>query len=98
MGYMHRRAAITTLTLLVCLALAGSSMLPSHDHGVASQHCCARCHVGPLPFLEPVHPAFTGLLPSPERVELAENSGVAREAPAATGCTRAPPALLSNVG
>jgi hypothetical protein len=98
MGHMHRRAPFTSFALVVCLVLVGSMLAPPHEHGVASQHCCARCHAGPLPFLEPGHLTVTGLLPSPERVELAESTREAHEAPSATGCTRAPPAFLPNVG
>jgi hypothetical protein len=99
MGNMHRRAFLLgKLVLLVCVVLIGVTLAPEHEHGVASQHCCARCHAGPFPFLEPAVLVAVGPLHSCEQVEVSEAAKAAPAAPHATGSTRAPPALLPQIG
>jgi len=44
------------LVLLFLCALIGAqaaSFAGTHSHQHSAQHCCALCHAGPLPFLEP---------------------------------------------
>jgi hypothetical protein len=44
------------LVLLFLCALLGAqaaSFTGVHSHEHSAQHCCALCHAGPLPFLEP---------------------------------------------
>ena len=53
------RLGFSTMRLLVLLflcALVGAqaaSLAGVHSHEHSPQHCCALCHAGPLPFLEP---------------------------------------------
>ncbi|MDE3165642.1 MAG: hypothetical protein KGN36_07545 [Acidobacteriota bacterium] len=47
---MARIAVLLLLLAVVCMQGAASA----EDHHHSAQHCCAICHAGTLPFLQPV--------------------------------------------
>jgi hypothetical protein len=75
MRYLNRHRKALLIVLLLCVTgvaqFAALASEPETHH--ASDHCCLRCHVGPLPFLEAsaqaaVAPVFevVWLTPAPE--------------------------------
>ncbi|HEY1497557.1 MAG TPA: hypothetical protein VGF49_23525 [Candidatus Solibacter sp.] len=75
MRYLNRHRKALLIVLLLCVTavaqVAALASEPETHH--ASDHCCLRCHVGPLPFLEAsaksaVAPVFevVWLAPAPE--------------------------------
>jgi hypothetical protein len=53
MRYLHRHRKALLIVLLLCVTgLAQSAALVGQsEYHHSSDHCCLRCHVGPLPFL-----------------------------------------------
>jgi hypothetical protein len=48
----HRKALLIVLLLCVTGAAQFAALGSETETHHASDHCCLRCHVGPLPFLE----------------------------------------------
>jgi hypothetical protein len=79
------------LCALVCAQTASFASEHSHNR---SEHCCALCHIGPLPLLEPVTSAgFTPILVV-AWLSLSGDFDSPHEALPATGSSRAPPFSL----
>lgn len=86
------RPRFATLLLLLCLVVAAQSSALVSQSEQHEGHCCALCHVGPVPFLHTqpaiaVIPVFSAvcLEPAPEFQSL-------REVALPTRSSRAPPA------
>jgi hypothetical protein len=83
---------------LVCLLLCAvmcaqtASLASEHAHECSSQHCCALCHAGPLPFVQPVIAAEFLPLLQVVWLQSSFDAGSAHEVLPAVGSSRAPPA------
>jgi hypothetical protein len=83
---------LLALLLLYALCGQGISLSPVHPHGQSSGHCCALCHVSPLPFLQPASSmALIPELPLAWVIRCAQPDE-AHEVLFANNSTRAPPA------
>ncbi|MGA2329500.1 MAG: hypothetical protein ABSH05_24850 [Bryobacteraceae bacterium] len=87
-----RRGLFVCLLLCAVMCAQAASLASEHAHGSFSQHCCPLCHVGPLPFVQPVIAA--ALLPvlRVAWLECSFEPGSAHEVLLAAGSSRAPPA------
>jgi hypothetical protein len=47
------RRLLVLLFLCAVITAQAASLVGVHSHQHSAQHCCALCHAGPLPFLEP---------------------------------------------
>jgi hypothetical protein len=54
MLYQDRRTRVFLVTLFLCAVVCAQAASLAFEHPHASGHCCQLCHLGPLPFLEPV--------------------------------------------
>lgn len=82
--------------LLFLCALIGAqtaSFASEHSHN-RSEHCCALCHVGPLPLLQPV--ASAGVVPAVPVawLTLSREFDKLHDAQLTAGSSRAPPLSL----
>ena len=95
-GRSARGIRSVLLVVFLCCVVAAQmeSFAHAHPHAHSStQHCCALCHAGPLPFLQPViaaavlpHMAVVWITPAAE-IASPRQSLVSGESP------RAPPSL-----
>jgi hypothetical protein len=78
------------LAVMVCGQAV--ALVSEHQHHHSSQHCCALCHVGQLPFLQPAGSA--AMAPVVSTVWLAWSAGAdtPHEVFLSAGSSRAPPA------
>ena len=47
------RRLLVLLFLCAVISAQAASFAGIHSHEHSAQHCCALCHAGPLPFLDP---------------------------------------------
>lgn len=47
------RRLLVLLFLCAVIGAQAASFTDVHSHQNSNHHCCALCHAGPLPFLEP---------------------------------------------
>jgi hypothetical protein len=85
------RSSLVLLLLYAVVCAPTASLSAEHSHN-SSQHCCGLCHVGPIPFLQPV--AAAALAPIVALAWLASASDLdsPREVLLTAGSSRAPPA------
>jgi hypothetical protein len=69
-----------------------SSLLSEQFHHHSSEHCCALCHIGPLPFLQPAQATCAAPGLSVERIEVSAHHDTPRDVRLPSGFSRAPPA------
>jgi hypothetical protein len=82
---------MAALLSLVVFAQA-ASLLSEQLHHHSSEHCCALCHIGPLPFLQPAQATNVAPGLSVERIEVSVRFDTPREVRLPSGFSRAPPA------
>src|SRR5207253_11489291 len=91
---MAQRRCGSLLVVALLAVLLGAqtiSFAGAHGHQHPSQHCCALCHAGPLPFLQS---GFASALAPQPRVAWFSGtveSEIPHEAPLLSGSSRAPP-------
>jgi hypothetical protein len=93
----NRHAAMMRLgwvVVVLCAVIFAQtvSLAAEHSHQHPSQHCCALCHSGPLPFV--LMSVGTTVLPALAVIGLAlsDDSGGAPEQLSSIESSRAPPA------
>jgi hypothetical protein len=89
----HRKALLIVLLLCVTSAAQFAALASEPETHHASDHCCLRCHAGPLPFVEAtsssaIAPVFEVVWLTPQ-AEVATHHDV--QLPASPA--RAPPAV-----
>ncbi len=94
MMFRRQRMSMALLVwVLVCATLLLQSAFFSapHSHTGAASQCCAICHAGQLPVLQPV--VLSGVLPQLRITWLFNSEGprCERDALVAAGLSRAPP-------
>ena len=50
----HRKGVLILLLACAVVCAQAMSFVSQQSHHNGSEHCCALCHAGPLPFLQPV--------------------------------------------
>jgi hypothetical protein len=85
------RCSLVLLLLYAVVCAQTATLSAEHSHN-SSQHCCGLCHVGPLPFLQPV--VASALAPGIASTWLVSASYLdsPHEVLLTTGSSRAPPA------
>jgi hypothetical protein len=81
---------VALLCAVVCAQAA--SLISEQLHQHSSQHCCALCHIGPLPFLQPAIAAYSAPVLATEWFEWSVELDTPHEVLLAAGYSRAPPA------
>jgi hypothetical protein len=71
----HKRALLIALLLCVTGVAQFAALASETESHHASDHCCLRCHVGPLPFLKAT--GSSTIAPVFEVIWLAPNAEVA---------------------
>ena len=90
-----RRAMRVSLVLVFLCAVVwaqAASLASEYQHHHSSQHCCALCHVGPLPLLQPAVAAAMAPVVSTVWLAWSASAGTPREVLLSAGSSRAPPA------
>ena len=91
------RRSVLPLVLLLLVAVIGvqtASITSEHLHVHNSQHCCALCHAGPLPLIQPTLSAALVPLVSFARVEWSGRPGLPCDVLRSSASSRAPPSLV----
>ena len=94
----RRQPAAGILLVLVLLLLSAvicaqaTSLLSEQLHQHSSQHCCALCHVGPLPFLQPAVAAYIAPVLAAAWFERSHKLDAPHDVLLTAGYSRAPPA------
>jgi len=86
------RFAVILALLSVVVCAQAASLISEQFHQHSSQHCCALCHIGPLPFLQPAITACAAPVLSGELPECSVALNAPHEILLASGDSRAPPA------
>jgi hypothetical protein len=92
----HRGTTRTILVVLFLLAVVcaqGASLAFEHPHD--SGHCCQLCHLGPLPFLQPVPVATIAPVMALAWFQILPDSDTIHETLLAAASSRAPPSSLT---
>ena len=86
------RLSLVVLLMCAVICAQAAALDSGHSHQRVSQHCCGLCHVGPLPFLQPVN--WAAVAPSVAVAWLCRSveSDTPHEVRLAAGSSRAPPA------
>jgi hypothetical protein len=86
------RVLLVLLLLCAVICAQAVSLASEHFHQHSSQHCCGRCHAGPLPLIQPtVEAAFAPTL-SMAWMEWSAGLDAPHQVLLAAGGSRAPPA------
>ena len=88
---MRGVAVVLFLCALVCAQAL--SLGAAHNHNT-SEHCCALCHVGPLPFAQPTIPAGYSPFIALEWLAWVPEFHVAHDVQCRSTASRAPPLTL----
>jgi hypothetical protein len=78
------------LSALICAQ--ATSLLSEQLHQHSSQHCCALCHIGPLPFLQPAVAAYIAPVLAAAWFERSHQLDTPHDIMLTAGYSRAPPA------
>ena len=86
------RVRSATLLLLLCLVVAAQSSALVSQSEQHDGHCCAVCHVGPVPFLHTLPAIAIAPVFSAVYLEPASEFQPSHDVALPTGSSRAPPA------
>jgi uncharacterized membrane protein len=84
--------SLLVLVLLYAMVCAQTALLSSEHSHNSSQHCCGLCHVGPIPFLQPVVAAVLAPIVALAWLASASDRDSPHEVLLTAGSSRAPPA------
>jgi hypothetical protein len=85
------RCSLVLLLLSAVVCAQTASLSAEHSHN-SSQHCCGLCHVGPIPFLQPVVAAALAPIVALAWLASASDLDSPHEVLLTAGSSRAPPA------
>jgi len=81
---------VALLCTVVCAQAA--SLISEQFHQHSSQHCCALCHIGPLPFLQPASATYQAPVLATEWFPWSVELDTPHEVLLPSGYSRGPPA------
>ena len=81
--------------LFLCAVVCAQAASLAFEHPHASGHCCQLCHLGPLPFLQPVAVAEIAPVMATAWFGGIPDSGAAHQILLAAASSRAPPHSLA---
>jgi hypothetical protein len=94
---MSNRGRIARLFLVaafLCALIGAQAASLAFDHPHDSGHCCRLCHLGPLPFLQPISVAATAPVMAVAWLGGSLDSGSAQDTLSASASSRAPPSFF----
>jgi hypothetical protein len=95
MFHRGRNARIFLVTLFLCAVVCAQAASLAFEHPHASGHCCQLCHLGPLPFLEPVPVAEIAPVMAVAWLGGSPDSGATHQILQAAASSRAPPSTTA---
>jgi len=87
-----RRVVLVVVLMCAIVSAQAVSLVTEQFHEHSSQHCCALCHAGPLPFVQPSLSAVLRPVLSVAWLEPSSDLDATHEVLLASGSSRAPPA------
>jgi hypothetical protein len=91
-GMSARRVLLVLLVLCATLSAQAASLNAGQETHHGSEHCCALCHMGPIPSLPAVATAVIVPLFAPVWLADSAAAGTPREVLFSSAPSRAPPA------
>jgi hypothetical protein len=91
-GQITKRVLLVVALLCAVVCAQAASLASEQFHQHSSQHCCALCHIGPLPFLQPASATYLAPVLATEWFEWSVELDTTHEVLLASGYSRAPPA------